>query len=1189
MKLSLTALLALSVTAALFAQEFRGTISGIVTDPAGAAVPGARVLVTEIHTGTKSPAVSDSGGQYAVPFLAPGDYRISAQSQGFKELVRKEIHLGAGEHPVIDIQLQVGDVTQTVEVTGDAPLLNTDNASVGQAITTKEVEDMPLNGGNPAMLAQFAIGVIPTGTPTLVHPFDAGGPSAISIAGSPSQTNELLLNGAPAATWDGRQAYSPPRDAVQEVRVKAFDSDSSFGHTGGGTLNQVLKTGTNGLHGTAWEFNQPSNMIANDFFRNRSGAGNPVTHFNQYGVTVGGPLYLPKLFDGRNKLFWYFAFEGLPDSQPNTTFLTVPTAAEKLGDFSALLTATNGSQYQLYNPTSAVQNGTTITRTPFGGNVIPRSQLNGIAQKYMQFYPDPNVTVGVSATGVNNYVNSATTDDKYNNELGRLDYNMTDKSRLSFDVRRAGYTQVKQNFFNNIAEGISTYRNSWGGTLDEVYMFTPSLVFDGRVNFTRLGEGHAVPSQGLDATTLGFPSYMATNSEFPQLPIMSFTTFQNLGGNSTTSNNYPSQSLQFFGVLMKIKGNHTLKVGTDLRQYRVNPINFANSSGTFAFGNNWVRSSSSASSTVAQGQDLASFLLGLPTSGSYDLPSYASFYSYYASGFIQDDWRARKNLTINLGLRYDYDGPYHEKWARTVNGFANTQQNPVAPAAIAAYAKNPIPQIPASAFNALGGLTFASKDNSAVYRNTSHLVSPRVGVAWSPSKLPGTVIRAGFGLFVTPVTIASLSATGNYSTNPILAQEGFSATTQMVVTNNNNLTPAATLSDPFPGGIQQPAGASAGLATFNGQTINFLNPQTKNPYALNWNFGIQHTFGPNTLLEVVYIGNHSVHLPITVTQLNGLPRQFLSTLPVRDAAVNTAMSATVPNPFQGLLPNGGNLNGATTTVAQLLSRYPQYPIGYGSGAWSGSAGVLAMDLDLGSSYFDSLNVRVSRRLSKGLSVIGNFIYSRLTEERTWLNESDPAPEKRISPFDHPLRFVTAISYDLPIGRNRAVDIRSRWLDALVGGWHVNSVYTWQTGGPIAWMNGSTTTPGDYVYFGGPGALSAINNRQANTTAAGVAIPAFDTSLFVTNASNTFAYHIRTFSTTFPNVRQDGLNEWDPSLLKKFDIREQTYFQLRFECFNVLNHPTFSAPNIQATNAQFGVINSVSNRPRTIQIGARLVF
>ena len=267
---------------------------------------------------------------------------------------------------------------------------------MGQAITTKQVEDMPVNGRNPAMLAQFAIGVVPTGTPTLVHPFDSGGPAAFSISGSASQTNELLMDGSPDATWDGRQAYSPPQDAVQEVRVKAFDSDSSFGHTGGGTLNLVLKTGTNTFHGTAWEFNQPSNLTANDFFRNRSGAGNPVTHFNQYGVTAGGPVILPKVYDGRNKLFWFFAYEGLPDSQPATTFLTVPTDAEKQGNFSALLAAPNGSQYQLYDPASAVQNGTTITRTPYAGNVIPQSQLNPIALNYLKFYPQPNVTVGVS-------------------------------------------------------------------------------------------------------------------------------------------------------------------------------------------------------------------------------------------------------------------------------------------------------------------------------------------------------------------------------------------------------------------------------------------------------------------------------------------------------------------------------------------------------------------------------------------------------------------------------------------------------------------------------------------------------------------------------------------------------------------------------------------------------------------------
>jgi hypothetical protein len=237
-------------------------------------------------------------------------------------------------------------------------------------------------------------------------------------------------------------------------------------------------------------------------------------------------------------------------------------------------------------------------------------------------------------------------------------------------------------------------------------------------------------------------------------------------------------------------------------------------------------------------------------------------------------------------------------------------------------------------------------------------------------------------------------------------------------------------------------------------------------------------------------------------------------------------------------------------------------------------------------------VRVQRRLSKGLSIIGNYIWSRLTEQDSWLNDSDPTPEKRISPFDRPQRIVTAISWDLPIGKGRLLDVNSRIANAIVGGWHLNSVYTWQVGAPLSWVNGSTTTPSDYVYFGGPGALPAsLNAREANTLANGTPIPAFDTSLFNTNSANAFAYHIRTFSTTFPNVRADGINEWDPSLLKRISITEKAYVQLRFEFFNVVNHPTFAPPNVQWSSGQnsFGVINSQSNRPRTVQLGARVVW
>jgi len=1186
MRISRVAVIATLFSVAAFCQEFRSTISGAVTDPSGAAVAGAKVVVTETRTGVKTQTVSGSTGQYTIPFLAPGNYDLSATFQGFKEFVQKDINLGAGDHPVIDIKLSVGDTTQSVEVTADAPLVNSENATLGDAITTKEVEDLPLNGGTPLMLAQLAVGVIATGTPTLVHPFDSGGPAAMSIGGTSQQTSELLLDGSPDATWDGRQAYSPPRDAVQEVRTKAFDSDASFGHTGGGTLNQVMKTGTNGFHGTAWEYNQPNTLTANNFFNNRSGAPNPVTHYNQYGLTVGGPMYLPKVFNGKDKLFWFFAFEDLPDGQPNPTLLTVPTDAERKGDFSALLAA--GSQYQLYDPLTAVATSSTaFTRSPFPGNVIPTNRLNAIALNYMKFYPEPDVTAGVGPTGVNNYVSNVTTNDTYNNELGRVDYNMSERSRLFGDIRRTGYSQSKNNYFNNPAEGSLLYRDNWGGTLDEVYTINPTTVLDVRGNFTRMYEAHDLPSAGFDPTQLGFPSYLAGDSQHLQLPIMSLSTYQSLGASG--ANLLPSQSLQFFGDLVKIKGNHTFKFGTDLRQYNLNVDTFGNSTGTFSYSNSWVRASNSASSTTAQGQDLASLLLGLPTSGSYDLNPAASYYSHYYSAFVQDDWRISHTVTIDVGLRFDHDTPYHEKWARTVNGFDNAVANPVAAQAIAAYNKSPNSLIPAGSFAVPGGLTFASPGNTSVYQNTSHLFSPRVGVAWSPEKLHGkTVIRAGFGMFVSPLTIASLAATGSYSTNPIQTQEGFSQTTQFVATNDNFIHIANTLSDPFPTGIVAPAGSAAGLATFNGQTVSFLDPNMQNPYSLRWNFDIQHTLGNNTLLEVAYIGNHAVHLPITVTQLNAVPAKYLSTLPVRDTALNSTLTASVTNPFAGLLPNASSLNGSTVALDQLLAPYPEYPVGLGSGAWSGSTGVIEQNMTAGSSYFESLNLRMQRRLSTGLTLIGNYSYSRLIEELNWLNATDPAPEKRVSPIDHPHRFVLALTYLLPIGHGRRLDLHSRLGNALLGDWTINSTYMYQMGAPVVWMNGSTTTPGDYVYFGGPGALT-VDPRQAGVTASGVGIPAFNTSLFATNSSQAFAFHIRTFSTTFPNIRQDGINDWSPSVLKNFHITESAYFQLRGEAFNVLNHPTFAAPNTQATNASFGLITAQQNRPRTLQLGARFVF
>lgn len=1167
MKRSLVAVLSLFFCLAGFGQEFRATISGVVSDPSGAGVPNAKIVATETRTGTKSHTVSDSSGNYTIPFLLPGDYQVVAESPGFKQYVRSGITLASSDHPVIDIHLTVGEASQTVEVTAAAPLINADNATVGQAITTKQVEDLPLNGRTPLVLASLSVGVVATGQPSLIHPFDSGGAAGWSIGGAPSQTNEILLDGSPDATWDGRLAYSPPADAVQEVRVKAFDADAAFGHTNGGTLNQILKSGTNTLHGSLWEFNEPNTLTANDFFNNAKGLGTPVTHYNQYGLTAGGPMIIPKIFNGKNKLFWFFAWEGLKDSQPNTAFLSVPTEAERQGNFAGLP--------QLYDPYTGILNATTkvITRSPYQNNQIPAGEINPIAQAYLKLIPLPNIP---SANGYDNYGNTAPTTDDYNNYIGRLDYNASDKDRMFFDVRTTDYLQSKNNYFGNLTTGSNLIRNNLGLTYDNVYTLNPTNVLDLRLNFTRMNEAHPSPSTGFDPASLGFPSYVNANSQLLQLPAMSFS--KNTGDTQlvlgqTSANILPSQSAQIFFTWVMVKGSHTLKYGVDLRQYNLNVASFGNSAGGYSFtNNNWVRSASNASSTVVQGQDFAEFLLGLPTSGQYDINTSGAFYEHYYAGFVQDDWRITHSITLNLGARFDYDAPWAEKYGRTVNGFDTTTPNPLAAAAIAAYNKNPIPQIPVGSFQVPGGLTFPTNGGS-LYTQNSHMLSPRIGIAWSPDRFhQKTVLRGGFAIFVQPVDITQLAINGKYSTNPILNQQGFSQTTTFVPTNDNYVTPATTLSNPFPTGIQQPVGTAAGLATFAGQSIGFMDPQQKDPYSVRWNFGIQQQLSNNMMFEVDYMGSHGVHLPIYVTSVDPLPANYLSTLPIRDQTLVNTLTATVPNPFKGL---NTSQNGSTVSVAQLLSPFPEFPQG----------NVLMYNNPIGSSYYEALDFRIEKRFSSGLSLIGNYVRSKLIERDTFLNPTDTVPEKRISPFDFPNRVVIAAIYELPFGKGRRFNINSRWVDALLGGWGLNNIYTYQTGGPILWVNGSTTNPGDYVYFGGP---LNVNPRQTNG-------PAFNTSVFDTASADQLQYHLRTFSTTFPNARTDGINEWETSITKRFNINEHMYFQLRGEAYNVLNHPSFGSesqnqgPNTVVTNAAFGTITTQSNRPRTLQLGLRFVF
>jgi hypothetical protein len=394
-----------------------------------------------------------------------------------------------------------------------------------------------------------------------------------------------------------------------------------------------------------------------------------------------------------------------------------------------------------------------------------------------------------------------------------------------------------------------------------------------------------------------------------------------------------------------------------------------------------------------------------------------------------------------------------------------------------------------------------------------------------------------------------------------------------------------------------PAGVSGGLTTFLGQSVDFFSPEMKNPYSIRWTLGIQRQWTPTLLMEVAYIGNHALRLPMSVTQLNGIPRKYLSTLPYRDAALITTLTASVPNPFAGLIPSLGNsgLNGANTTVRQMLVAFPQFPA---ADSTSFSSGVTMRNANTGSSYFNSLNVRVEKRMSHGLQVIATYGWSKLLERDTWLNNTDSMPEKRISSFDRPHRFVSSVNYELPIGRGKLIPLRAGWVDRFLGGWRINGVYSFQVGAPIQWLNGSTNNPGDYPLCSVATAnglcptgseATTLQTSALNLNKRGVDTKAFDTTRFVTASAGQFQFHLRTIPSTFGDLRADGLNNIDASILKRVSLSEGTYFQFRLEAFNIMNRPVFGAPNVQITSSSFGTITTQANRPRQIQIGLRLVF
>jgi len=1157
---------ALLTAALLCAQNPYGRITGRVVDTAGALVPNCTVKVTNIATGVSTSTVSNAEGNFEVPNLNPGEYKITAELQGFKRYERGPVEVRVGDVLSLEVVMEVGALNESVTVTAEAPLLESASASLGQVVDNRRILDLPLAGGNPMYLTQLSPGVLPTNPPThgwLPHAVDAV--SDVASSGTRTRSSEFTLDGIPNMSQGGQLSFAPPPEMVQEFRVQTAVFDASVGNFTGSHINMVVKSGTNQLHGSAYFGHVSRPLMTRTFFVNRSIYDTrtgpvtddkinrlwPYTKTNRYRFTAGGPVYLPKTYDGRNRTFWTFGYDNLFRIRPEGAYFTVPTLAERNGDFSELLKL--GSQYQIYDPGSIAPapNGR-FSRQPFPGNLIPAARLDPMAKRLLGYFPAPN-EIG-TVDGRNNYSDPQARTIEYNSQMARIDHAFSPNHRMYGSLSWSYLLESWGNAFHNVSTGMKRNRKHRGLALDDVITVRPDLIVNLRYGLTRFILYDRHQSVGFDLASLGFPSSLVnaldrTTATFPEIAIDAFAT---LGGTPGFLN--PTNYHFFSGTASHVRGTHSLRMGGEFRVLQENNYNWGYTTPRIEFSSLWTRGPLDNSPAAPIGQGLASFLLGLPTGGYADRNAAYAETSKYAGFFFQDDWKVTRKLTLNLGLRWEMYLPTTERYNRTNRGFDFSTPNPIEPAARANYAASPIPEVPVDRFRTIGGLLFAGVGGQPreLWDAQTRNVAPRFGFAYSLT--PSVVVRGGYGIYYASVGADRVD----------VYQQGFNQRTNVTPSLDNGLTFRATLENPLPDGILDPPGASAGLKTYLGRSPSWVTPSRRAGLVQRWSFNIQRELPHRILVEAGYVGSRGSRLGIG-EDFDAIPAQYLSTSPVRDQATIDRLSAAVANPFYGLPEfSGSALQGRTVARSQLLRPYPHF---------SG----LSTTLDGGSSWYHSLQLRTEKRMSQGFTLQASYTWSKFMEAVERLNPTDPLPHHVVSPQDRPQRIVLSGIYEFPVGRGR------RWLasahsvvNGVLGGWSVQGIYQGQSGPPIGF--------GNILFYGNIHDIVLPRDQRTverwfNTDAG-----------FEKNPARQLASNIRTFPLRLTGLRADGYNNLDLSLFKNFKIRERFNFQLRAEAQDSLNHAMFAAPNTAPTNSLFGQVNSiVGTEQRRITIAGKLTW
>jgi hypothetical protein len=996
-----TLLLAVLVAGVSFAQTFQAQITGQVHDTSGGVVPNAKVTATNIATGIAVSTESNAQGLYRLPALPPGQYRLSASLSGFKTFEQGPITLQVNDVVQIEITLQVGDATEKVEVTAAAEMLQTATASVGQVVNTRAIENLPLNVRDPLALVGLTPGV------TFGSNFGTGGgqelgrnffKSDFNVGGGRSGSQELLLDGAANTTADvNRGIINPPVDSVQEFKVQSNSYDAEFGRTSGGVINVITKSGTNDLHGLAYDFERHSVIEANNWFNNRGGIPNPSFKRHQFGGNIGGAVV-------KNKTFFFGDYEGLRQGFPVTFVSTVPSALQKTGDFSRTY-ASDGSQILVYDPDTltTLANGTR-QRTQFPGNVIPTTRFDPVSAKIASYFPNPNQG-GDPTTGNNNYLLSAGSTINTDKWDTRVDQAFGENTRLfgrwsqQKDVRL-----VPGPLPLPIGGGRSTTDTYHQGVLDATHVFSPRLVGNAQFAFSRALATQFGLSKGFKFSDLGFPAGLnaLATDQFIEGSIA------DIGGISNGSDSFiqyqPRNAYTSRASASYSRGSHNMKAGVDWRNLFFNEGQNTQPNGTYSFGRTFTQGPNPVQASRTGGFGYADFILGMPASGAIrQLMPISTSGRYYAL-FFQDDWRINDRLTVNIGLRWDLASGDREKYNR-IAYFDPTASNPLG-------AKAGLP-------NLTGILRWVGGENSENQQSTPYTdFGPRFGFAYKVTK--SSVLRGGYGVFYTPRNIQG---------NGDGAIEAF-RDTPMVATIDGGLTNANRISNPFPQGVLPALNDRDPLANV-GATIAAPVYPYKTGYVQLSSLNYQFELG-GVVMQVGYWGNKGTHLISGGWNINQLPDQYLS--------LGNQLNNQVKNPFQGLIASGA-LSGPTISLRQSLLPFPQY---------SGDGGVSQVFVPAGNSTYHAGTFSAEKRLATNLTFLASYTWSKAIDDvGGMIDVYNRRLNKVVSAFNTPQQVIGSWVYRLPFGKGRAIGHNWNTIgNALLGGWDLDGILRLQSGQPV---------------------------------------------------------------------------------------------------------------------------------------------